>query len=330
MDHTRLGRTGLQVSRLCLGTMTFGLQCDEETSFAILDAAAEGGITFLDTADVYPLGGGLDTVGRTEEIVGRWLRGKRDDFVVATKCVGRMGRHPWQQGSSKKHVLDAIDESLRRLGTDYVDLYRLHGPDPSTPIDETLEALDMVVQSGKARYVGCSNYLAYQVARALGRSEALGQARFDSVQPRYNLLFRQIERELLPLCGEEGVGVIPYNPLAGGLLSGKHDRRGEPEEGGRFTLGRAGSMYQQRYWHDREFDTVEALRPVADAAGMTMATMAVAWVLANPVISAPIIGASRPEQLKDSLGALDVPLPDDIKQQLDDLTADYRMGDAAR
>src|SRR3954447_10064447 len=330
MDHTRLGRTGLQVSRLCLGTMTFGLQCDDETSFSILDAAAEGGITFLDTADVYPLGGGLETVGRTEEIVGRWLKGKRDDFVVATKCVGRMGRRPWQQGSSKKHVLDAIDESLRRLGTDYVDLYQLHSPAPATPIDETLEALDAVVQSGKARYVGCSTYLAYQVARALGRSEALGLVRFDSVQPRYNLLFRQIERELLPLCGEDGVGVIPYNPLAGGLLSGKHDRKGDPEEGGRFTLGRAGSMYQQRYWHDREFDTVESLRPVADAAGISMATLAVAWVLANPVITSPIIGASRPEQLKDSLAALDAPLPEDLKQQLDDLTADYRMGDAAR
>ena len=154
--------------------------------------------------------------------------------------------------------------------------------------------------------------------------------RFDSVQPRYNLLFRQIERELLPLCGDDGIGVIPYNPLAGGLLSGKHNRQADPEEGGRFTPGRAGSMYQQRYWHDREFDTVEQLRPVADAAGMSMATLAVAWVLANPVITSPIIGASRPEQLKDSLAALDGPLPAELKQQLDDLTADYRMGDAAR
>src|SRR5437764_11738831 len=235
--------------------MTFGLKCDDETSFSILVAAAEGGITFLDTADVYPLAGGLDTVGRTEEIVGRWLKGKRDDFVVATKCVGRMGRHPWQQGSSKKHVLDAIDESLRRLDTDYVDLYQLHGPDPSTPIDETLEALDMVVQSGKARYVGCSNFLAYQVARALGRSEARQLVRFDSVQPRYNLLFRQIERELLPLCEEDGVGVIPYNPLAGGLLAGKHERQAPPTEGSRFTLGTAAKTYQDRYWHERESDT---------------------------------------------------------------------------
>ena len=165
MQYARLGRTGLQVSRLCLGTMTFGLQCDEDTSRSILDASADAGITFLDSADVYPLGGGLETVGRTEEILGRWLRGRRDQFVVATKCHGRTGPNPWDQGNSRKHVLDAIDASLRRLGTDYVDLYQLHFSDPNTPIDETLEALDTIVRSGKARYVGCSNFLAYRLAR---------------------------------------------------------------------------------------------------------------------------------------------------------------------
>src|SRR5580704_3519628 len=242
MEHVRLGRTGLQVSRLCLGTMTFGFQCDEPTSAAIMDRAAEGGITFFDTADVYPLGGGLATVGRTEEIVGDWLRGKRDKFVVATKCVGRTGPAAWEQGSSRKHVLAAVEGSLRRLGTDYIDLYQLHAPDPSTPIDETLGALDDLVHSGKVRYIGCSNFLAYQVARALDRSEARDLVRFDSVQPRYNLLFRQIERDLLPLCFEEGIGVITYNPIAGGLLTGKHNRSGQPEEGTRFTLGTAGSM----------------------------------------------------------------------------------------
>src|SRR5437764_12995790 len=329
MEHTRLGRTGLQVSRLCLGTMTFGLQCDDETSFSILDAAADGGITFLDTADVYPLAGGLDTVGRTEEIVGRWLKGKRDDFVVATKCVGRMGRHPWQQGSSKKHVLDAIDESLRRLDTDYVDLYQLHGPDPSTPIDETLEALDAVVRSGKARYVGCSNFLAYQVARALGRSEARALVRFDSVQPRYNLLFRQIERELLPLCAEEGIGVIPYNPIAGGLLTGKH-KGGKPTKGTRFTLGSAGEIYQGRYWHEGAFATVADLLPIAEEAGMPLAQLAVAWVMAHPAVTAPIVGASRPDQLDATLKAAETPLDPELKQRLDDLTHQYRMGDAVR
>ena len=200
MKQVKFGRTGLRVSRLCLGTMTFGLQCDEPQSHAILDAAAAGGINFLDTADVYPLGGGHKTVGRTEEIVGGWLKGKRHNFIVATKCVGAMGRKPWDRGTSRKHILDAIDASLRRLGTDYVDLYQLHHYDPHTPIDETLEALDAVVRAGKARYVGVSNLPAYKVARALGRSELRDVVRFDSVQPRYNLLFRRFERDLLPLA----------------------------------------------------------------------------------------------------------------------------------
>ncbi len=330
MRHVRLGRTGLLVSELCLGTMTFGLQCDEDTSLAILDRADAGGITFLDTADVYPLGGGLPTTGRTEEIVGKWLRGKRDHFVVATKCVGRTGPAAWEQGSSRKHILDAVEASLRRLGTDYIDLYQLHGPDPGTPIDETLGALDDLVRSGKVRYVGCSNFLAYQVARAVGRSEARQLVRFDSVQPRYNLLFRQIERELLPLCLEEGIGVIPYNPIAGGLLSGKHDPAGPPPEGSRFTLGTAGTMYQSRYWHDREFETVAELRGVAEDEGVPLVTLAVAWVLANPAVTAPIVGASRPDQLDASLAAAELTLSEELKSRLDEMTRGYRMGDAAR
>ena len=170
MQRTQFGRTGLQVPRLCLGTMTFGLQCDEVRSRQILDAASEGGIDFLDTADVYPLGGGSATAGRTEEIIGSWLKGKRHNFILATKCVGQMGPKPWDQGMSRKHILDAIDASLRRLGTDYVDLYQLHHYDARTPIDEALEALDCVVRQGKARYIGVSNWLAHRVARALGRS----------------------------------------------------------------------------------------------------------------------------------------------------------------
>jgi aryl-alcohol dehydrogenase (NADP+) len=330
MRHTRLGRTGLSVSRLCLGTMTFGFQCDEPTSLAILDRAAAGGITFLDTADVYPLGGGLPTVGRTEEILGRWLPGRRHEFIVATKCFGAMSARPWDRGGSRKHILDAIEASLRRLRTDYVDLYQLHHADPETPIDETLRALDDVVRAGKARYVGCSNFHAYQVARALGRSEVLGLARFDCVQPRYNLLFRQVERELLPLCREDGLGVIPYNPLAGGFLSGKHRRESGPTAGTRFTLGAAAGRYQDRYWHEREFATVEALRPLAAEAGMPLARMAVAWVLANPAITAPIVGASRPEQLDDVLPAAEKDLDAGLKARLDDATREYRRGDDPR
>jgi aryl-alcohol dehydrogenase-like predicted oxidoreductase len=328
MQSTRLGRTGLQVSRVCLGTMTFGLQCDEETSRSILDAAAEGGITFLDAADVYPLGGGLESVGRTEEFVGRWLAGRRDDFIVATKCVGPMGPHPWDKGASRRHILDAVDASLRRLGTDYIDLYQLHSYDPETPIDETVAALDHLVQVGKVRYVGCSNFLSYQLARAVGRAETLGLGRMESVQPRYNLLFRQIERELLPLCSEEGIGVIPYNPIAGGLLTGKHKRETVPE--GRFTLGRAGKMYQERYWHEREFDTIDALRPLAAEAGVSLTTLAVQWVLANPAVTSAIVGASRPEQLAESLAAESTPIDADLKARLDELTAPYRQGDAPR
>ncbi len=330
MEHVRLGRTGLLVSRLCLGTMTFGLQSDETTAFAIMDAAFEGGIDFFDTADVYPLGSELELKGRTEEIVGRWLKGRRDDVVLATKCVGQIGPHPWDAGSSRKHILSAVEGSLRRLQTDYIDLYQLHSDDPNTPLDETLQALDDLVRSGKVRYVGCSNFLAYRMARAIGRSEALGLARFESVQPRYNLLFRQIERELLPLAQEEQVGVIPYNPIAGGLLSGKHDRRAAPPEGSRFTLGNAAGNYQNRYWHDREFDTVEQLRAVADEAGLPLVTLAVGWVLAQPAITAPIIGASRPDQLAASLAAADVRMDAEVLRRLDELTRDYRMGDAAR
>jgi 1-deoxyxylulose-5-phosphate synthase len=330
MEHTRLGRTGLQVSRLCLGTMTFGLQCDEPTSVAILDRAAEGGVDFIDTSDAYPLGGDLSSRGVTEEILGRWLRGKRDRFIVATKCFVPTGPAPFDAGNSRKHIMSAVDASLRRLQTDYIDLYQLHGYDPDTPIDETLGALDDLVHTGKVRYVGCSNFLTYQLVRAIGRSETLGLARLDSVQPRYNLLFRQIEREMLPFCGEEGVGVIPYNPIAGGLLSGKHSPAAPPPEGSRFTLGTAGGMYQERYWHDREFDTVDALRSLADAAGVSLVTLAVSWVLANNAITAPIIGASRPGQLDDSLAAVEFTLDPDLKRQLDELTHSYRMGDAPR
>jgi aryl-alcohol dehydrogenase-like predicted oxidoreductase len=328
--HVRLGRTGLPVSRLCLGTMTFGVQCDEPASRAILDRAADGGITFLDTSDVYPLGGGPGTVGRTEEILGRWLTGRRQQFIVATKCFGATGPRSWDRGLSRKHVLDAIDASLRRLKTDYVDLYQAHHPDWETPLDETLHAFDDVVRAGKARYVGCSNYPAWQTARALGRSDVLGLARFATVQPRYNLLFRQIERDLLPLCEAEGLAVIPYNPLAGGFLSGKHRREAGPTAGTRFTLGTAAKRYQERYWREREFETVEAVRGLAAEAGMSMVQLALAWVLAQPTVTSPIIGASRPDQLDEAIAALGKTLDSGLKARLDELTADYRLGDDIR
>jgi aryl-alcohol dehydrogenase (NADP+) len=330
MEHIRLGKSGLVVSSLCLGTMTFGLQSDESTSRSILDRAAEGGITFIDTADVYPLGGTLATTGRTEEIVGSWLKGKRDQFILATKCAGVVGPAAWDRGNSRKHIFDAIDHSLRRLGTEYVDLYQLHSYDPDTPIDETLQALDDVVASGKVRYLGCSNFLAYQLARALGRSDALGLRRFVSVQPRYNLIFREFERELFPLALEEGIGVIPYNPIAGGMLSGKHRADAPPDANTRFGFGTSARMYGERYWHDRHLESVGELEAVAREVGVPLITLAVAWVLSNPAVSAPIIGASRPDQLAPSLAGADFTIDDVLARRLDELTRSYRLGDAVR
>jgi 1-deoxyxylulose-5-phosphate synthase len=325
LQHLRLGNTGLRVSRLCLGTMTFGFQCDEATSFAILDRAANAGITFLDSSDVYPLGGGLERAGLTEEIVGRWIRGKRHDFVIATKCFGQTGPQPFHSGNNRRHIFDAVDRSLRRLGTDYIDLYQLHGFDPHVTADETLGALDDLVHLGKVRYIGCSNYLAYQVARALGRSDVRAWARLVSVQPRYNLLYREIERELLPLCSEEGIGVIPFNPIAGGLLTGKYDRSKPAPEGTRFAYaGRVGELYRSRYWQEQVFNGVDRLQQIASHAGIPLPTLAVAWVLANPAITSPIVGASKPEQLGATLAALDVKLDPDLLTELDQATTQFR------
>ena len=330
MQHQSLGRTGLTVSRVCLGTMTFGLQRDESTSFAIMDAAAAAGVTFIDTADMYPLGGDLSTAGATEEIVGKWLAPRRDEFILATKCGGRVGGRAWDQGMSRKHILDAVDRSLRRLGTDYIDLYQLHYYDGSARLDDALEALDIVVRSGRARYAGVSNWPAYKLARAVGRSEARDLIRIDSLQPRYNLLFRQPERDLVPLCGEEGIGFLPYNVLAGGLLTGKHERDRTPREDSRYAMDRVGQNYRDRYWHDREFDTLDRLRRMADEAGLSMAAMAISWVLANPVVTSAIIGASRPGQLADAIAAAEAPLDHALKLALDEETAQWRQGDAER
>lgn len=330
MEHVRLGSTGLKVSRLCLGTMTFGYQCDEPTSRAILDRAVEGGVTFIDTADAYPLGAPPEILGRTEEIIGDWMQGRREQLVIATKCFFPVGPQPWDGGSSRRHILDAVRGSLRRLRTDFVDLYQLHSFDPETPVDESLEALDVLLRNGEVRYIGVSNWAAWRIARALGRSEVLRVGRFASVQPRYNLLFREMERELLPMCRAEGLGVIPYNPIAGGMLSGKHRRDGGPTEGTRFTLGGAAGLYQQRYWQDAAFDAVEKLQAVADDLGIALPTLAVAWVLHNPAITAPIIGASRPEQLDATLAAVEVKLDEPTLRRLDEITHHFRYGDAER
>lgn len=313
MKIKQLGRTGLKVSEICLGTMTFGNQCDESTSFAIMDIADGAGINFFDTADAYPLGGGLDRVGKTEEIIGRWLRERnaRERIVLATKCRGRMGDGPNDEGLSRKHILRACEESLRRLQTDYIDLYQAHAPDPTTPIEETLRAFDDLIHAGKVRYIGCSNYPAWQMAEALWVSDKYNLARFDCAQPRYNLLFRMIEDEILPLCRTYGIGVIVYNPLAGGILTGRYRKGQDVEAGTRFGLENAGPLYRRRYWNEAVFEEVEKLKRFFDARSRSLTHVALAWVLAQPGITSAILGASRPEQLTDSLKGVDVVLDEE-------------------
>jgi aryl-alcohol dehydrogenase-like predicted oxidoreductase len=317
MKTRRMGRTGLKVSEICLGTMTFGHQADERTSFAILDRAAEGGVTFLDTADAYPVPPTPETAGRTEEILGAWLAGKRHRFVLATKCRIRVGTGPNDEGLSRAHILRAVEDSLRRLRTDYLDLYQAHALDPDTPRDETLRAFDDLVRGGKVRYLGCSNFPAWEVALNLGLSARLNLGRYDCVQPRYNLLYREIEAELLPLCRDQGLGVIAYNPLAGGFLSGKYRALGEPPEGTRFALGKTGELYRERYWEQAQLEAVERFRQHFEAKGESLVSVAVAWVLAQPGITAAIVGASRPEQLDASLAGAELTLDDQDREVCD-------------
>ncbi|MGI8913379.1 MAG: aldo/keto reductase [Chloroflexota bacterium] len=309
MKYKRLGRTGLKVSEICLGTMTFGSQADEQASKAIVKRALDAGVNFFDTANVY-------NAGVSEEFTGRALKEVRRDIVLATKLHGKMGPGPNDQGQSRKHIMDAIEQSLRRLTTDYIDLYQVHRFDPTCPLDETLRALDDLVHSGKVRYIGASNYAAWQLCTALWTSDKLGLARYDCVQPRHNLISRAIEQELLPLCQAQGVGVIVYNPLAGGMLTGKHQRQAPAAAGTRFAIN---PMYHNRYWQERVFDAVDRFRDIAAGAGHSMAQVALAWSLANPVVTSAILGASCVEQLDETLPAIDIALSPEQFRQLDEL-----------
>ena len=326
MKIKRLGRTGLKVTEICLGTMTFGNQCDEPTSHAIMSKAFEAGVTFFDTADAYPLGATPETVGRTEEYIGRWLQGlqgRRDQVVLATKFSGPMGSGPNDKGGSRKHIFQAVEGSLRRLQTDYIDLYQMHFPDQETPIDETLHALNDLVRSGKVLYIGCSNFPAWQLCETLWTSDKLGLARFDCVQPRYNILFRHIEAELLPLAMDQDIGVISYNPLAGGLLTGRYEPGQIPQEGTRFTVQNAGKLYQARYWQDPQIQAVEDLKAFCQEHHIAVAQLAIAWVLAQPAITSAIVGASKPEQLDQSLNAVNLVLDEQMLAVCDDIW--YRL-----
>ena len=318
MQYRNLGRTGLQVSELCLGTMQWGWTASEEASWAVMDAFIAAGGNFIDTADVYPRWAEGNPGGVSEEIIGRWMkeRGNRRQIVLATKVRGVMWDGPNGEGLSRGHIMTAVEDSLRRLQTDHIDLYQTHWFDANTPIDETLRALDDLVRQGKARTIGCSNYPAWRLAKALWTSDKLGLARYDSIQPHYNIAYRaEFERELKPLCQEEGVGVIPYSPLAGGFLTGKY-RRGEPVP----DSARA-SAVQRRYLNDRGFTILEALEKLGQARGKSIAQMALAWQLSQPVITSPIIGANSVEQLEDSLGAVGMRLTEEEMKALDVVSA---------
>ncbi len=323
VETVRLGASGLRVSRLCLGTMVFGSQCDEAASGAVLDAAGELGITFIDAADVYPVPPTLETAGLTEEILGRWLKGKRDRFVVATKFVNPMGPGANDQGASRKHMFEACEASLRRLQTDRIDVYYLHRPDDATPIEETMEAFDRLRADGKILYLGISNFSAWQLALAQAVVAEARLAPIAALQPRYNLLFRQPERDLLPLAAALGIGVMPYNPLGAGMLTGKYRRASEPPPESRFGWGDYGRMYQGRYWSEEMFGVVDALVAVAEAEGVTPAQAAVAWLLSHSEVTAPIIGASRADQLQETVRCLDVKLSTESIARLDEASKTF-------
>lgn len=325
MDSVNVGRSGLRVSRICLGTMVFGSQRDESEAFAVLDQAAELGIDFLDVADVYPVPSTVETAGRTEEIVGNWLaRRGRHRFVVATKCVNRVGPGANDVGGSRKHVIEACEASLRRLRTDRIDLYYLHHSDLGAPLDETLEALDRLVQDGKVHYIGVSNFEAWQVGLAMAIAAERRLARITALQPRYNLLNRSYERDLLPLARATGMGVIPYNPLGAGVLTGKYDRTQPPPEESRFAQGDYGRMYQGRYWRDEMFAVADAVRELAQQEGCTPAQLAVAWLLHQDGVTAPIVGASRPEQIVDSVRAVEIKPSEATLARLDEVSTAFR------
>ncbi len=301
MEYRKLGRTGLKVSELCMGTMQFGWTADEPLSHQILSAAFEQGLNFLDTADVYSRWVEGNPGGVSEQILGRWMKQAgipRDQIVLATKVRGRMGDGPNNQGLSRLHIIQAVEDSLRRLGTDYIDLYQTHSHDPETPIEETLRALDDLVHAGKVRYVGCSNYPAWLLMESLWVSDVRNLVRYDSLQPHYSIAHRdEFERELAPVCRRYGIGVIPYSPLAGGFLTGKY-RPDDPIP----ASDRAGGV-QRRYFNERGWKVLAAVEKVGKEHGKSISQTALAWLLSQDHISSPIIGPRTMEQLSDNLGA---------------------------
>jgi 1-deoxyxylulose-5-phosphate synthase len=303
MDYVRLGNTGLKVSRLCLGCMSYGSSkwrpwvLDEEAALPFIREALELGFNFFDTADVYSL-------GASESVLGRALRDfavRRSDLVIATKVNSKMGEGPNEKGLSRKHIMDSIDASLTRLGTDYVDLYQIHRWDHETPIEETLDALDDVVRSGKARYIGASSMSAWQFSKALHVSDRHGWSRFVSMQNHYNLIYREEEREMIPLCRTEGVGIIPWSPLARGFLAGNRIAEGKQ---GETVRARSDDFAQSMYFQPDDFAVAERVKQVAAQLSVKPAQVALAWVASRPGVTAPIIGATKPHHLREAVEAL--------------------------
>jgi aryl-alcohol dehydrogenase-like predicted oxidoreductase len=329
MEYRKMGRTGLKVSSFCLGTMTFGRQVEEKESIRIIHKALDTGVNFLDTADIY-------VNGVTEEIVGKAIRGKRDEIVLASKAghIRRLGKkwgeqkdsgpiglarpkpfHPWpgqedagpnDMGLSRKHIMQAFERSLNRLDTDYIDIYYAHMPDYDTPLEETLRAMDDLVHQGKVRYIACSNFRAFQLCKALWLSEKYNLTRWECIQPPYNLLTRDIEYELLPLCAEEGVGVCVFSPMAAGFLSGKYDKEQGPIEGARFSLAHQGYRYNQPYWNDTNFAAVGQIRKIAEGHDKRLPQFALAWVLSNKTITSVVCGATSVKQLEENMAATEI------------------------
>jgi aryl-alcohol dehydrogenase-like predicted oxidoreductase len=317
MEYRYLGRTGIKVSELCLGTMQFGWTAGEELSYQILTAAYDAGINFLDTADVYSRWVGGNKGGEAETIIGNWLKrtgAPRNQIIIATKVRARVGEGPNDEGLSRVHIFQAVEASLRRLGTDYIDLYQSHSPDKHTPIEETLRAFDDLIHQGKVRYIGCSNYPAWRVTEALFTSEHHGLARYETLQPHYNLVHRaEFERELADVCRSYEMGVLPYSPLAAGFLTGKY-RKGQQYEGARVNSAR--QHFKDPNWN--VLDQMDRFRE--NRGGYTISQIALAWLLSDPLITSPIIGPRSMEQLQDNLGVTQLKLTQEEKNMLDEVS----------
>lgn len=311
MKYKNLGKSGLKVSRIGLGTNNFGGQINEENSIKIVRKAIDLGINLIDTADMY-------TNGKSEEMIGKALQGYRDNVILATKVGFSVGERPNQTGLSRKHILWQVRHSLESLQTDYVDIYYLHRFDPETPLEETLRTFNDLVREEKVRYIACSNFAAWQIAKAHEICEDLGLEKFVAVQPPYNLMQREIETELLPYCQHEGLGVMTYTPLMGGLLSGKYAKGTLPPTGSR-------AEYNQAYWErinkEGNFTILQQIESIADDAGIPMFQLAIAWILKNPTITAPMVGASKPEQVEENCNIVEINISDEVYKKLNAITA---------